>query len=365
MRRRLLFLLIYLVCLFFFLELTSTFFLLTPFGKKCLIGLGRINCDEAWRIRWEMVHVDKLKENAYTTDIFDPHRGWSIKPNLVDMLMSDGKVLNTNSKGIRGTEEYQYGKSTKKRILILGDSFTFGEEVNDNESYSSYLQEMLPLAEVINFGVHGYGHDQMLIYLKEEGIKYKPDVVILGFVDLDMVRNILEFRDYSKPKYELSHGKLILKNYPVPPPDVFLKEKSLRPRFIELLTIIYHGFRKKIGWEKKQVEEITTAILDEMVKQIKNMGAIPLFVHLPVNEQMTRLEEELYLHNYCRNRNVRYESLHPDFLSEVRRGAAFDITKHWSAREHFIAAEVIRKAIVTDLAKNQSGVMDLQGMTPP
>jgi hypothetical protein len=352
MRRKVIFLLTYLVCLFVFLELTSTFFLLTPFGKKRLIGLGRINCDAAWRIRWEMVHVDKLKENAYPTDIFDPHRGWSVKPNLVDMRMCGGKTLNTNSKGIRGTNEYEYGKAEKKRILILGDSFTFGEEVNDNESYSSYLQEMLPLAEVINFGVHGYGHDQMLIYLKEEGIKYKPDIVILGFVDLDMLRNILEFRDYSKPKYELSDGKLILKNYPVPTPENFLKKKTLRPRFIELLTIIYHGFRKKIGWEKKQAEEVTTAILDEMVMQIKNMGAIPLFVHLPVNEQMTRLEEELYLRNYCRNRDVWYESLHPHFLSEVRRGTAFDITKHWSAKEHYITAEAIKKAIGPYLLKD-------------
>jgi hypothetical protein len=42
--------------------------------------------------------------------------------------------------------------------LILGDSFTFGDEVSDNETYSYYLQQMLPHTEVINMGVHGYGH---------------------------------------------------------------------------------------------------------------------------------------------------------------------------------------------------------------
>ena len=51
----------------------------------------------------------------------------------------------------------------------------------------NYFQELLPQAEVINFGVHGYGHDQMLIFFKEEGVKYKPDVVILGFVYQDLL----------------------------------------------------------------------------------------------------------------------------------------------------------------------------------
>ncbi|MBU1849701.1 MAG: hypothetical protein KKH40_03155, partial [Nanoarchaeota archaeon] len=35
--------------------------------------------------------------------------------------------------------------------------------------------------EVINLGVSGYGTDQELILLQKEGLKYNPDVVILGF----------------------------------------------------------------------------------------------------------------------------------------------------------------------------------------
>ncbi len=55
--------------------------------------------------------------------------------------------------------------------MVLADSFTFGDEVSDDETYSSYLQQALPGAENINLGVHGYGHDQMLILLMEDGIK--------------------------------------------------------------------------------------------------------------------------------------------------------------------------------------------------
>jgi hypothetical protein len=55
--------------------------------------------------------------------------------------------------------------------------------------------------EVLNLGVHGYGHDQMLLYLREEGLRYRPDVVLLGFVQIDMPRNQLSFRDYAKPRF--------------------------------------------------------------------------------------------------------------------------------------------------------------------
>lgn len=101
--------------------------------------------------------------------------GWSTRPNLSDMSCFNKKILNSNSKGIRGKTEYSYAKNGDgPRILISGDFFTFGDEASDDETYPYYLQQMLLGAEVINMGVHGYGHDQMLIYLKEEGMKYRP-----------------------------------------------------------------------------------------------------------------------------------------------------------------------------------------------
>ena len=65
--------------------------------------------------------------------------------------MFDNRVLNTNSKGLRGQVEYIYKKPEgMQRILALGDSFTFGEEVGDSETYPYHLQTMAPEAQVIN-----------------------------------------------------------------------------------------------------------------------------------------------------------------------------------------------------------------------
>ena len=148
------------------------------------------NEDYTYRRNWVREHEKSGVEVYYTFDMYDPSKGWIPKPNLRDVKAFGNKILNTNSKGFRGKKDSPYTKNKEKlRILILGDSFTFGDEVSDDETYSSYLQEMLPNAEVINMGIHGYGHDQMLILLKEEGVKYAPDIVILGFLALDMSRN--------------------------------------------------------------------------------------------------------------------------------------------------------------------------------
>jgi hypothetical protein len=156
--------------------------------------------------------------------MYDSSKGWMPKPNLRDVKAFTDKILNTNSKGLRGKKDFPYSKTKDKlRILILGDSFTFGDEVSDDETYAYYLQEMLPHTEVINMGVHGYGHDQMLILFKEEGIKYRPDIVLLGFLPLDMSRNLLDFRDFAKPRFILERGELKLTGIPVPRPEEILK----------------------------------------------------------------------------------------------------------------------------------------------
>ena len=185
--------------------------------------------DTTWRRRWISRHT-KSVEIYYKFDTFDPTKGWISKPNLRDMKAFDNKVLNTNSRGLRGGKEYSYGKHPNTaRLLILGDSFTFGDEVSDNETYSYYLHEMIPTTEIINMGVHGYGHDQMLILIKEEGIKYKPDIVILGFLPWDMSRNMLQFRDYAKPRFVLDNNNLTITGPPVPRQKISLIGIGLDP----------------------------------------------------------------------------------------------------------------------------------------
>jgi hypothetical protein len=231
-------------------------------------------------------------------------------------------------------------------VLVFGDSFTFGEDVSDDETYAHFLQQRLPGVEVLNFGVHGYGHDQMLLYLQEEGLKYHPDVVVLGFLYDDMDRNLLGFRDYAKPRFELRDGRLELRNVPVPSPDEMLRREVFRSKFLDLWTILRGRWERLAGTPEERMEELTRAILDEMARVIRAAGAQPAYAYLPVWGELTKRDmamtrRERFFFNYCRERGIQSMYLRRFFLSKLHAGAKFQVYGHWGAEEHRTAAEGI------------------------
>lgn len=302
--------------------------------------------DSTWRRIWIARHMDQT-EVFYSFDALDPTKGWKSEPNMRDLAVFDQKILNTNSRGLRGKKDFSYDRDPNKlRILILGDSFTFGDEVSDNETYSYYLQKMLPNAEIINMGVHGYGHDQMLIYLEEEGVKYKPDIVILGFLQMDMSRNLLNFRDYAKPKFVISNDGLKITGYPIPRPEDILKWNWLRPRLYDIWSILRHKARVNSGLYERQMNEITKRILWKMVETVSQAGAVPVLIYLPatdeIGNQTSFTEGERFLFSWCDEKDLTYcFSTRPYFADNVKKGAYFNMVGHWSPLEHFTVAQAI------------------------
>lgn len=99
-----------------------------------------------------------------------------------------GVPARTNSLGFRDTREYALPKVTGTfRILVLGDSVTFGHGALYETSYPYLLEQRLrswrPEVkwEVWNLGVPGYNTAQELAYLKQVGERYAPDLVVVGF----------------------------------------------------------------------------------------------------------------------------------------------------------------------------------------
>jgi lysophospholipase L1-like esterase len=75
------------------------------------------------------------------------------------------------------------------RIACIGDSWTFGMNVEQNQTYPARLEALLnarpPIGirgvEVMNFGVLGYTSFQGLQLLKTRVLALHPDVVVVGF----------------------------------------------------------------------------------------------------------------------------------------------------------------------------------------
>ena len=99
-----------------------------------------------------------------------------------------GVPAHTNSLGFRDRREYSLTKDPGTfRILVLGDSVTFGHGALYETSYPYLLEQRLRewrpdvKWEVWNLGVPGYNTAQELAYLEEVGGRYSPDLVIVGF----------------------------------------------------------------------------------------------------------------------------------------------------------------------------------------
>lgn len=92
-------------------------------------------------------------------------------------------TFTTNSFGMRNQEIKMKKPKDTFRILVLGDSFTEGWGVNDNDTYSAIMQSIFmkqqKKIEVLNAGVGSYSPYLELHYLVKKGIALDPDLVIM------------------------------------------------------------------------------------------------------------------------------------------------------------------------------------------
>jgi hypothetical protein len=244
---------------------------------------------------------------------------------------------------VRGTREFSYERQPGlKRVVVLGDSFTYGEDVSDEETYCAVLAEQSPGLEVINLGVHGYGVDQMLLYLKEEGLKYRPDVIVVGFPYLDVARDRLAFRDYAKPRFLLRGGQLELNNSPVPPPEQILAEEIYRSKTLDLLSLLSTRLHDAAARDA-EARELTAAILQEIESLAKSVGAQPVFVYLPVLNELAdtapaESPKERFLSELARQRHIPCLQLRPTF---IKSGETLTTRGHWTPVEHRLAGAAL------------------------
>ncbi len=106
---------------------------------------------------------------------------WRLRPDrTVTSSFFEGKSYRINSLGLRG-DEIGHAK-TKKRILLLGNSCTFGWGVTDDQTYGRQLEMFLEDEyEVVNAGIPGYSSVQGKRFLTQELLYLKPDIVTIMF----------------------------------------------------------------------------------------------------------------------------------------------------------------------------------------
>jgi hypothetical protein len=105
-----------------------------------------------------------------------------------------------NELGCRGSDYEIPSQSGIHRIVALGDSYTLGVGVYENDLFTNKLQQLLnrdhPVNqfEVINCGVSSYGTHEERLFYEQFAYRYQPNIVLLMMVNDDNKT----FRDDSK-----------------------------------------------------------------------------------------------------------------------------------------------------------------------
>jgi hypothetical protein len=168
---------------------------------------------------WTQSFLEKkvdLMKSAYPVE-HDPAVGWIPRPGFSGSKNVWHTQVSITPDGIRSNGPPGAPLSGRP-ILALGDSYTFGDETSDAESWPAHL-ERSTRRPVWNAGVFGYGIDQMVLRARQLVPKVKPEWVVLSFIPDDINRCELSMRGAHKPYFRLVDGALKLENQPVSPPE--------------------------------------------------------------------------------------------------------------------------------------------------
>jgi len=323
---------------------------------------------------------------------FDPQLGDIPTPNQKGRKYRPGVYYNTfshNSLGMRGSKEYSFDKTTKQRLLFLGDSFTYGFGVNDDQTFA-YLTEKRLLndrfsVEVINAGNSGRGTDYELRFFQVLGYKFKPDLVILCFCANDFID--MERSEYYRVSPEgeialkpLSDSKRVIKNilYNLPGYN-WLVSWSQAANFVKEAGIKWflgHSDAKALkegalvitypeyfqGYANDENKKLAEVYLRNLIQSVqKNAGSLMIF-YIPMAVEVnyykkngTTSKDETLIRNIAQKYGEALYSFTPIFAASkepLDKLYFLPTDGHWNASGHALAAQYLTEQIGKRLQGN-------------
>jgi hypothetical protein len=166
---------------------------------------------------------------------------------------ADGSWLfTTNAQGFRDTHDYTYEKAAGvRRILCLGDSQTLGFEAAQEKIFPAIIEKRLTRlgrkVEILNTAIAGYGTAEQVAFFENEGLKYQPDVVVLGWFIDDFDEN------EASRLFRLADGNLLPDKHEYVPGIATMKfvNNILPLRWASERSYLYSGLFAK-AWDARK-----------------------------------------------------------------------------------------------------------------
>ncbi len=166
-----------------------------------LLGLGEVVIRSVHLLRDGIPFFESNTGGRIGPITLDQDLGWKATEHYQEALVE--KTKNGTFYTVRRSQT-QYGfrqfgdlKSTRLKILVVGDSFTHATAVSDDRTYHAILSKLLDV-EVFAYGVGGYGTLQEFLVLDRYLDIIGPDVVLWQYCINDFINNDNELERLSR-----------------------------------------------------------------------------------------------------------------------------------------------------------------------
>lgn len=279
-----------------------------------------------------------------------------------------------NERGYRDTRFYPK-KPGQKRVLFLGDSHVMASNLKSYETLPKILDRKLGSGyEVLNLGVVGYGPDQSLVQLMDEGVELEPDRVLLGLFPEDDFNDLVKNRLFNvTPEGELkwnpdhiaaielprSRG-LVFLNY-------LMMKMGLGDGYPELMSFLFSdGYDHRLlthpeGTDSSLKVTLMTAVLKAFDQEMKARGIefhvviLTSYESIQNHEMFEALQigPEKYFYTdtlaqkICQEEGISYILVYPELIRRRPEAPVFDpISHHFTAEGAEVVAQIIYDKLV-------------------
>ena len=300
---------------------------------------------------------------------YDQLLGWRGVPSAqAEFVTVNSRTwLKNNRYGFRDIEHFDT-LSGKPAVVFLGDSFTWGYEVDFDKMFVNLLRAKLPAYDIYNLSHRGYGTDQELLTFNSWSCSYPIRWVILMVSENDVEDNSSDIgSNKPKPRFQLINDRLVLTGTPVPKlenweapqrnekfPETWkttCMEFFLRSHLVHDLAYRILIRRQKIDLDTTMVPNpanedltLTYRILEELKKVVTARNAELFVFFIPSKREIEHLDSsppyQKPLAESCAKLNIKHHDLAPDFNRSWLR-SYYRQGMHWNPHGNKVAARAI------------------------
>ncbi|MBI4615615.1 MAG: SGNH/GDSL hydrolase family protein [Planctomycetes bacterium] len=270
-----------------------------------------------------------------------------------------GKEYKINSLGFRGEEIPPAGEGgrARRRVFFLGDSFTYGHEVNDPDTFvrrtEAYLRGRGLAVDAINGGMWGYDTKDEVNLLTSRVADVRPDAVVIVFFINDGLPKVELSRMEQKLYRDLALARIFLDAY-----EAFADEEKFSPEFVN----------EAYGEGRPEWEECREALV-RFLALSREHRFLPLVVVFPLLERLGTNDYEPaheFLAESFRSLGIEFLDLAPSFQEKDEEDLwVHPRDHHPNPDAHGLAAEAIGPWLDAKLATLAAAPGDSGARTSP